>query len=396
MTFADRTPANIMLTIAKCDFRRVNGCESHIMASTNKLIQFVLILVGMTTMKDIAQRACVSVSTVSLVLNGRDAGRVKPHIAQRIHEVANELDYHPNPLARSLRTSRTHMLGFISMEVATTPYAGGIILGAQEAASELGYLLTTVNADGKVNLEQEVASLRRYGIDGFLFSTMSNRIVEIPDSVAELPLVLADTTDIHNRFPSIVPDEVRIGFDATQRLLDAGKRRIAYIGCTQPLIAQSQRLTGYCQALEQAGITYNPDLVVDVLFNDEALRKVDQLFTEQQPDAFFCFNDSRAWYVYECAARRDLTIGTDIAVVGVDNHPVIAETFSPQLTTIALPHYEMGYWAVNKLVSLIEQRTIDESAWPHTVAPLPSLLGDEQTRIHCTLLEKDSVTRNHI
>ena len=116
-------------------------------------------------MKEVAQRAGVSVSTVSLVLNGRDSGRVKTEIAQRVRDTASALDYRPNPLARSLRTSRTRMLGFVSMEVATTPYAGGIILGAQEAASEAGYLLTTVNADGKVNLEQEMATLHRYGVD---------------------------------------------------------------------------------------------------------------------------------------------------------------------------------------------------------------------------------------
>lgn len=75
-------------------------------------------------MKEVAQRAGVSVSTVSLVLNGRDSGRVKTEIAQRVRDTASALDYRPNPLARSLRTSRTRMLGFISMEVATTPYAG--------------------------------------------------------------------------------------------------------------------------------------------------------------------------------------------------------------------------------------------------------------------------------
>ncbi|MDE5641498.1 MAG: LacI family transcriptional regulator, partial [Bifidobacterium castoris] len=93
----------------------------------------------MTTMKQIAQCVGVSVSTVSLVLNGRDGGRVKPQIAQRVREAADEMGYQPNALARSLRTSRTHIVGFISVEVATTPYAGGMIQGAQDALSALGY-----------------------------------------------------------------------------------------------------------------------------------------------------------------------------------------------------------------------------------------------------------------
>lgn len=342
-------------------------------------------------MKDIAQRTNVSVSTVSLVLNGRDAGRIKPEIAQRVRDMAQELDYKPNAVARSLRTSRSQMLGFVSMEVATTPYAGGIILGAQEAASEHGYVLTTVSADGKVNLEQEIASLHRYGVDGFLFSTMSNRITDIPDSLAQYPLVLADASDQYNRFPSIIPDEVAIGYDATRRLIEAGMRRIAYIGCSAPLIAQELRLEGYRQALHEAGIAYDDALVCDVLYNDEALATVEELFDHTHPDAFFCFNDSRAWYVYECAARRRLVIGRDISVVGVDNHPVVSETFSPQLTTVELPHYEMGYWAACKLIAMIEDSAIDESAWPHTTTPLPPLDSDSPVKIHCALIEKHSV-----
>ena len=72
-----------------------------------------------------------------------------------------------------------------------------------------------------------------------------------------------------------------------------------------------------------------------------------------------CFNDARAWYVYECAARRGLTVGKDVSIVGVDNHRVFAETLEPQLTTVELPHYEMGYWAACKLISMIERKPVD-------------------------------------
>ena len=92
----------------------------------------------MVTMKEIANKAGVSVSTVSLVLNGRDEGRVKSKIADNVRAIATKLGYQSNPLASSLRTGRTHILGFISEEVATTPYAGGMILGAQTAASQFG------------------------------------------------------------------------------------------------------------------------------------------------------------------------------------------------------------------------------------------------------------------
>ena len=345
----------------------------------------------MTTMQDVADIAGVSKASVSLVLNGRDAGHVKPQTAELIRQTAAKLGYRPNQLARSLRTSRTHMLGFISEEVATTPYAGGIILGAQDAASSYGYVLLTVSTDGMANEEQELAALKRYGVDGFLYSKMSNRITDVPQTLTDYPLVLLDATDRNKRFPSVEPDEFRIGYDATKRLIDAGCKRIAYVGCSKPLIAQPRRLRGYQAALSDAGMPINDALHVDVLNNGPALRTVSKLFDEQQPDGFFCFNDARAWYVYECAARRGLTVGRDISVVGVDNHRVFAETLEPLLTTVELPHYEMGYWGACRLISIIEGHDVDTSVWPETTAPLPPLDAPIPATIHCKLIDKKSV-----
>lgn len=275
----------------------------------------------MTTMKEVAERTGVSVSTVSLVLNDRDEGRVKPAIAEQVRATAKRLGYRPNPLARSLRTSKTRILGFISEEIAATPYAGGIILGAQDAASKLGYMLLTVNTNGNSDEAREIATLKRYGVDGFLYAKMSNRFTDVPKPLHDYPLVLVDATDRTGRYASIEPDETLIGYDATKRLIDA-----------------------------------------------------------------------RAWYVYENAARRGLVVGRDVSVVGVDNHRVFAETLEPQLTTVELPHYEMGYWATRKLVSLIEGREPDDDE-PETTAPLPPLDASIPAKIHCTLIDKQSVAQ---
>ncbi|OZG60513.1 LacI family transcriptional regulator [Bifidobacterium lemurum] len=347
----------------------------------------------MTTMKEIAEKTGVSVSTVSLVLNDRDEGRVKSGIADQVRAMAEKLGYKPNPLARSLRTSKTRILGFISEEVATTPYAGGIILGAQAAASQLGYMLITVNTDGEDSEDEEITALKRYGADGFLYAKMSNRYTDVPESLTSTPLVLVDATDSRGRFPSVEPDEVHIAYDATTRLIEAGCQRIAYIGCSEPMLAQDRRLEGYRTALEDAGRGYDERLVRNVLNNGPALQAVSDLFDEQRPDGFFCFNDARAWYVYECAARRGLTIGKDISVIGVDNHRVLAETLEPQLTTVELPHFEMGYWSVRKLVSMIEKRDLDDIATPETTAPLPPLDSPIPAMIRCTLIEKGPVAQ---
>ena len=348
----------------------------------------------MTTMKEIAEQTGVSVSSVSLVLNGHDAGRVKPEIATMVRKTAQKLGYKPNPLARSLRTSRTRILGFVSEEIATTPFAGGIILGAQDAASALGYLLITVNVDGKAsNEDQEISTLKRYGVDGFLYAKISNRITDVPSGLSDYPTVLVDATDRAGATPSVVPNEIAIGYDATTRLIHAGCRRIAYVGCSDPMVAQQLRFEGYKRALADAGLPFDESLVANVLFHKAAQDAVDHLIDEQRPDGVFCWNDARALYVYQAAMKFGLEVGKDLSVVGVDNHRLIAETAVPELTTVELPHYEMGYWAVCKVVSMIENRTIDSATLPDTTAPLPPLDGPDEVQVHCTLIEKDSVAQ---
>ncbi len=346
---------------------------------------------AMTTMKQIAKETGVSVSTVSLVLNGRDVGRIRPQIASLVRGTAKRLGYRPNPLASSLRTSRTRIIGFISEEIATTPFAGGIILGAQDAASMHDYVMLTVNTDGLSNETDEIAALQRYGVDGFIYAKMWNRMTEVPAGLQDYPTVLVDAQDLHGTVPSITPNEFRIGHDATTRLIDAGCTRIAYVGTdnvTMP--AQIGRRAGYLQAIKDANITAHDDLDIAVGNNQSALDKVFALISTQHPDGVFCFNDARTWHVYESAARLGLSIGKDIRVVGVDNHRLVAETLAPQLTTIELPHYEMGYWGVCKLLSLIDPHT-KPLIQPQDRATLPPLNGPVQSMIHCRLIEKDSV-----
>ncbi|NMN00122.1 LacI family transcriptional regulator [Bifidobacterium sp. DSM 109958] len=342
-------------------------------------------------MKEIAEKTGVSVSSVSLVLNGRDSGRVKPEIARRVRETAERLGYKPNPLARSLRTSHTRILGFVSEEIATTPFAGGIILGAQNAANAFGYMLITVNTDGEADEAKQIAALKRYGVDGFLYAKMSNRVTDIPRELSDYPTVLVDATDRAGRAPGITPDEQAIGYDATMRLVRAGCRRIAYVGCAKPLVAQTERFAGYRHALADAGLRFDESLAVDVMYHQPAQDAVDRLIGEQRPDGVFCWNDARALYVYQAALKLDLTVGRDLSVVGVDNHRLIAETVVPELTTVELPHYEMGYWAVCKAVTLIEGRKPAANRMARTSAPLPPLDGPDQVKVHCALIEKDSV-----
>ena len=211
-----------------------------------------------------------------------------------IKRIAKDLGYRPNLVARNLKTRSSRILGFISDEIATTPFAGRIMLGAQDAARELGYILLTVNTGNDPDLERrQIGIVRQYGADGFLYAMMYHRKVDVPEQLDDLPVVLVDAEDRAGARPSICPDEYGIGYTATRRLLDAGCRRIAYFGADVPIVAQSERLAGYRAALDESPIGYDDRLVLAIDEHD-VYGDVPRLFDECRPDGVFCFNDVRA------------------------------------------------------------------------------------------------------
>lgn len=166
----------------------------------------------LVSIKDIAKEAGVSVCTVSLVMNNKDHNRVSKAVAQKIRAIAENMGYKPNSVARTLRTSKSNTLGFVTDEIATTPYAGQVLQGAQDAARELGYILLTANTNNDAELEdQEISALRRYNVDGFLYAMMYHRKVDIPEVLEGSLTVVVDGEDAAGKVPSIYPDDERPG-----------------------------------------------------------------------------------------------------------------------------------------------------------------------------------------
>src|SRR5688572_21548336 len=134
-----------------------------------------------SSIKDVASRAGVSVTTVSHVLNDVPGKRISDETRSRVRQAADELSYRPNSMARSLRLQRSHILAMVSDQIATTPHAGQIILGAQEAASKRGWLLMLVNSGGDRETERaEIRALQQRQVDGFLYATMFHQEVDVP------------------------------------------------------------------------------------------------------------------------------------------------------------------------------------------------------------------------
>ncbi len=324
-------------------------------------------------MKDVALRAGVSKTTVSHVINDLPGKRIGPETRARVRAAATELGYIPNEVARSLRTQRTQTLAVISDEVLTTPFAVDMIRGAQEVAAELGLLVVLVDTGVDRTYEAaEIEGLKRRRVDGFVYMRMyHHHQVELPVGLQGSPTVLINGTCSDPSVPSISPDEYTGGLTAVRALIGRGHAQIGFINSLDDIPASGGRLAGYRAALEEAGLPFDPAWVLQAPSDSRGgFAAADRLLQlADPPTAIFAFNDRTAMGVFHAAAQHGLRIPDDLSVIGFDNQHSVADGLFPGLTTMALPHYEMGLWGVRALVDLIDQP--DPGSVEHIALPCP-------------------------
>ncbi len=303
---------------------------------------------------DVAAAAGVSVTTVSHALNGR--GQVKAETRERVVRIAAELGYAPNRIASALRNRRSGIIGFVSDDIAITPYSGRVILGAQEAAAERGLLLVMVDSNGDSRVEaQQIGALRAQQVDAIVYARMYHQHVVLPAALGDIPVVLVDAIDENSSAHSVAPDEFGIGRDATAHLVAAGHRRIVHLTIDDLGPAREGRIAGYSEVMLAHRL--QPRLVsVPGPANARAGFDALQIAMDEDdgPTAVFCFNDEMAFGVYQAAAEGGIAVPGQLSVIGVDDFAPISAQLRPGLTTVALPHYEMGRWAVGVLAELID------------------------------------------
>lgn len=328
--------------------------------------------------KDVAREAGVSITTVSHALNG--ARPVSEESRRKVVEAANRLGYRPNQIGRALRSRQTRTLGFISDQVGMSPYAGDILLGAQQAARRLGCVLMAVTSGQDRDLEREqVRTLLQYQVDGIIYARLYHQVVTLPEELAAVPVVVVNAREANSAVPWVIPDEVAIGRDAVSLLVSRGHRRIAFAQNNEDIPATWGRLQGYQEALADAGIPFDPKLVKATNHATLGGYEAASSFLEMAdpPTAVFCFSDRVAMGVYQAAAEHRITVGRDVSVVGVDNLEVIAPNLRPGLTTIELPHAAMGVWGVETLSRLISGEDLAED--------------EAYVRWKCRMIERESV-----
>lgn len=304
------------------------------------------------TMRDVARAAGVSVSAVSLVLNNKEGARIGADARARIHDAIARLGYRPNAMAKDLVKGQSRFIGLVADAIASTPFAGQIIHGAQDEAWRHGYVLLVANTEGNQDAEREaIAMLLEHKVRGVLYSTWYHRRVEVPEALTESDCVLVNCY-AGDDLPAVVPDEVTGGRDATQLLIAQGHRRIGFINTTTPSPAHEGRLEGYLNALSAAGIEGDEAVVVDAQPDQEGgYEAVDDLL-RRGVTGIFCHNDRVAMGLYDRLRDLGLRVPDDVAVVGFDNQEVIAAHVRPPLSTVALPHYQMGVAGIRVLLGL--------------------------------------------
>ncbi|WP_139806670.1 LacI family DNA-binding transcriptional regulator [Deinococcus hopiensis] len=328
-------------------------------------------------MHDVARVAGVSQTTVSFVLNGRDEAGIAEETKARIAQAVQQLGYRPNAMAQALRRGTTNLLGLITDEIITTPHAVEIIKGAQDAAQAAGKLLVilTVGHDMK-GLDQAVEVMIEHRVEGIILATMYHREIQIPPILENIPLVLADCFSSVKSVPALIPDDFRGGFEAVTHLLEQGHTRIGFVTNSDNIPAAHLRLAGYREALTAHGVAFDEDLVVyspggTQAGGYEATVKLLSAAGRQRPTALFCFNDRMAMGAYVALNELGLSIPDDMSVMGFDNQLMLSAHLRPGLTTLQLPHYQIGRMSVEQLLH----------GEPQT----------EWTLLHCPLIQRDSV-----
>lgn len=314
---------------------------------------------GRPTSKDVARLAGVSHTAVSFVFNGRAEGNLSPATQERIRQAAAQLGYRPDPVARGLRRRRTAVLGLVTDEIASSPFAGRLLRGAMETAWGSDHLVLTVDSGGDPAKEDAaVAELLDRRVDGIIYAAMSLRRVRVPEGLHRTHSVLANCIPDDDSLPAVVPAERAGGRTAARLLLDEGHRRVAMIG-GQDDIASVERLRGFRDALRAEGITVPKDWVLrtggEISGGYEgATRIFDGASPDRRPTGVFCYNDRVAAGVLHAVTRLGIAVPEELSVVGYDDQEHMAAYLTPALTTVALPHRAMGEAAARLVLDSID------------------------------------------
>ncbi|MFC5708447.1 substrate-binding domain-containing protein [Aeromonas eucrenophila] len=325
----------------------------------------------MANIKEVAARAGVSTTTVSHVIN--ETRVVAQETRERVFAAMQALNYAPSLVARSLKVKETNSIGML-VTTSSNPFFAEVVRGVERYCFEQGYNLMLGNTEGQAETALSYLKMMlRKRVDGLLImcSEGQQEVFNQLDWLKSLPVVVMDWGMESREVDLIADNSHQGGYLATRHLIELGHRDIGCITGPRSRAPADQRLSGFVQGMQEAGLAINPAWIQEGDFDcasghDAMLRLLSQ---PSRPSALFVCNDMMAMGVISAAHRAGLSIPEDLSLVGYDN-VALAQYMSPPLTTVNQPKEELGRLAVTRLLARINGETIDN----HMITVDPDLV----------------------
>jgi LacI family transcriptional regulator len=346
---------------------------------------------GTVKLSDVAERAGVHPATVSRALSERTRHMVNAATAERVLAAASELGYTPNPIARSLKTNRSFTVAVLLPDL-TNPLFPPMVRGIEDGLAEAGFTALIANTDN--HPDRALAALETMRIrqaDGCIAATATRDDGLLADAAGEMPMVLINRRVLNHAIPAVVADDRSGVRQAVEHLAALGHERIAHVAGPQWLSTGADRHQAFVQALRGVGLNPDPELIrFGEGFTEEqgALSLHGLLESGADFSALVAGNDLMALGCYDALVERGLSCPDDVSVVGFNDMP-FADKFNPPLTTVRIPHYEMGRRAAALLLERLASEDGDspsddivlpvELVQRASTAPAPSRRARQQT-----------------
>jgi DNA-binding LacI/PurR family transcriptional regulator len=306
-------------------------------------------------MGDVAARAGVSKATVSRALS--EAGSVSSTARERILRVVAELDYHPNHLARNMRSGSSRTFGLVISDI-SNPFFTAVARGAEDVAQHYGYSLAVFNTDEDPDREAKCLSLMTSDRAAGLIVASTN---QVPNSFRRVTAHGIPVVGIDRRIKGLTCDLVTIdnesaAYEAITHLIALGHRRIAIIGGPAAVSSVADRVHGYERALREHRIEIDPQLIREgnLRENGGYEESVNVLALEDPPTAIFSANNLTTLGVLRALRERQVRVPTDLSIIGFDDLP-IGDLLDPPVTVVEQPTHQIGAKAVELLFQRLQK-----------------------------------------
>jgi LacI family transcriptional regulator len=310
-------------------------------------------------MSDVARLAGVHKGTASRALNPDTAGQVNGATAQRVQAAARRLAYVPNAAARSLRTHRSHTVGVLIPDL-TNPLFPPIVRGIEDVLAEAGYTALIANTDNDEERERDrFEALRGRQVDGFVLATARREHALLERALADgTRVVLVNRSTDRRLFSSVVADDAGGVADAITHLVGLGHRRIAHLAGPATVSTGAIRASAFRRCVKTRGLSAVDCRVVSCLgYSEVAGRRAmaDLLDGAAPPTAVLCGNDLIALGALRALRERGIACPRAVSVVGFNDMPFMDEV-QPALTTVRVPHHDLGAQAARLLLDQLDGR----------------------------------------